>query len=369
MPTRADPASRTLPAYRSACGWALVPLAHCDDDPGVPRKNANEGPALARLQPTAAAQSMVCTHEQASAAGLSPGAIRRLVDSGRWRRLHRGVFQVVAEPPGIAARMWAAHLTLGPLSVAAGAAAGHHWGLLDGEHPAARPVRMLLEDSIRRTARGIEVRRVQDPLSRAHPSRRPPMLTLEHTVLDLVAIAPSDSDAVEVILRACRLRLTTPDRILRTLRTMLRMPRRGLIESVCADVRGGFTSPLEICFHRKVVVPHGLPRGRAQAPARAVESGTAYRDILYEEFGVIVELDGRLGHEEESAVFRDQYRDNAATLTGAATLRFGWIAVGGQPCPVAAQVSSLLHIRGWGGQPRRCGPGCAVMLGGLHPVA
>ncbi len=322
-----------------------------------------------RLQIAAEPQSMVCSYEQARAAGLSPGAIRRLVDSGRWRRLHKGVFQISAEPPGISARMWAAHLTLGPLSVAAGAAAGHHWGMLDGEHPSGRPVRMLLEDSIRRGAPGIEVRRVQDPLARAHPSRRPPVLTVEHAVLDLVAIASSDSEAVEVVLRSCRLRLTTPDRILRTMRTLLRVRRRRLIESVCADSRDGLTSPLEIRYHRNVVVPHGLPHGRGQAPARSRDSSTAYRDILYEEYGVIVELDGRLGHEAESEVFRDQGRDNAATLTGAATLRFGWMAVGGQPCPVAAQVAALLHLRGWPSRPRRCGPGCAVLPTGLRPVA
>lgn len=321
-----------------------------------------------RLRIAAETQSMVCTYEQARAAGLSPGAIRRRVDSGRWHRLHKGVFQIVPEPPGISARMWAAHLTLGPLSVAAGAAAGHYWGLLDGEHPPGRPVRMLLEDSIRRGASGIEVRRVQDPLSRAHPSRRPPLLTVEHAVLDLVAIASSDSDAVEVVLRSCRLRLTTPDRILRAMRTMLRVRRRRLIESVCADSRDGLTSPLEIRYLRDVVLPHGLPRGRGQAPARS-ESGTAYRDILYEGYGVIIELDGRLGHESESGVFRDQSRDNAATLTGAATLRFGWLAVGGQPCSVAAQVATLLRLRGWQNQPRRCGPGCAIRPAGLRPVA
>lgn len=335
----------------------------------MPRKNASEGAALTRLQRVAVPQSMVCTHQQARAAGLSPGAIRRLVDSGRWRRLHKGVFQVVAEPPGISARMWAAHLALGPLSVAAGAAAGHYWGLLDGQHPPDRPVRMLLEDSIRRSARGIEVRRVQDPLSRAHPSRQPPVLTVEHAVLDLVAVAWSDSEAVEIVLRSCRLRLTTPDRILRTMRTMLRVPRRRLIESVCADSMAGLTSPLEIRYHKDVVLPHGLPTGRGQAPARAVDSGTAYRDILYEEYGVIVELDGRLGHEAESEVFRDKDRDNAATLTGAATLRFGWMAVVGQPCGVAAQVATLLRLRGWLTDPRRCGPGCAILPTGLRPVA
>ena len=346
----------------------MVPSAPCDDDPGVPRKNAGEGSALALLQRAAEPQSLICTYQQASAAGLSPGAIRRLVDSGRWRRLHRGVFHIVAEPPGTTARMWAAHLALGPLSVVAGAAAGHYWGLLAGEHPADRPVRMLLEDSIRRNARGIDVRRVQDPLSRAHPSRQPPVLTVEHAVIDLAAVAPSDSEAIEVILRSCRLRLTTPDRILHAMHAMLRVRRRRLIESVCADVRGGLTSPLEIRYQRDVVLPHGLPRGWGQAPARSMDLATAYRDILYEAFGVIVELDGRLGHEGESEVFRDQDRDNAATLTGAATLRFGWIAVAGQPCAVAAQVASLLTIRGWPGRPRRCGPSCAVPTG-LRPVA
>jgi hypothetical protein len=347
----------------------LAPSAPCDDDPGVPRKNAGEASALALLQQAAEPQSMVCTYQQACAAGLSPGAIRRLVDAGRWHRLHRGVFLIVAGPPGITARMWAAHLALGPLSVVAGAAAGHYWGLLDGEHPSDMPVRMLLEDSIRRTAPGTEVRRVQDPLSRAHPSRQPPVLTVEHAVIDLASVACSDSGAVEVILRSCRLRLTTPDRILRASHAMLRVRRRRLIESVCADARAGFTSPLEIRYHRDVIVPHGLPRGTGQAPSRSVDSGTAYRDILYEEYGVIVELDGRLGHEAESAVFRDQHRDNAATLTGAATLRFGWMAVAGQPCPVAAQVAALLQIRGWPGHPRRCRPGCAVMTAGLRPAA
>jgi hypothetical protein len=312
------------------------------------------------LQDAVEGQAMVCTYQQACVAGLSPGAIRRLVDSGRWHRFHKGVFQIGPEPPGIVARIWAAHLTLGPLSVAGGAAAGHYWGLLDGEHASGRPIRMLLEDSIRRTARGIEVRRVQDPLARAHPSRRPPVLTIEHTVLDLAAIASSDSAAVEAVLRSCRLRLTTPERILRTMAGIPRVRRRKLIESVCADVTAGSTSPLEIRYVTKVVRPHGLPRGTGQAPAWTPESGTAYRDILHEEFGVIVELDGRLGHEAESEVFRDHARDNAATLTGAATLRFGWLGVIGQPCRIAAQVATLLHIRGWTGHPHPCGPGCAV---------
>jgi hypothetical protein len=61
---------------------------------------------------------------------------------------------------------------------------------------------------------------------------------------------------------------------------------------------------------------------------------------------------------EESAVFRDQYRDNAATLTGAATLRYGWLAIVGEPCEVALQVVVLLQGQGWTGSPRPCRPAC-----------
>ena len=324
----------------------------------MPRLDSNLPRALAALQQVTIEQAGVCTYPQAISAGLSPGAIRRLADAGEWHRLHRGIFDTTGAPPVLHARMWGAHLALGELSVVAGAAAGHSWGLLDGPWPADRSLRMLLCDSIRRRSPGLDVRRVWDPLSRAHPARRPPMLTVEHTVLDLAGLAATDADAIELVLRAHRLRLTTPERIEAVLEEVRRVRRRRLVHEACNDASLGLTSHLERRYRRDVERRHGLPVGALQV--REWAGGTVYRDVLYEAQGVIVELDGRLGHESERGVLRDQFRDNRAALTGRATLRYGWLAVAGHSCESAGQVAALLLTRGWADQPRRCGPTCEL---------
>ena len=72
-----------------------------------------------------------------------------------------------------------------------------------------------------------------------------------------------------------------------------------------------------------------------------------------------MELDGRLGHEGEGA-FRDRARDNVTTISGKASLRFGWADVDAQACEVAQDVAVLLWFRGWRGNLTRCGVGCRV---------
>ena len=200
------------------------------------------------------------------------------------------------------------------------------------------------------------------PADLAHPARIPPVLSVEHAVLGTVADARTDTAAVEAILRACRLRLTTPDRLLAAAAMRPRLRRRILLNQVCAEVRDGMTSELEKRYRNRIARPHGLPPARTQAPSQT-GSRRAYRDVLYEALGVIVELDGRLGHEQESEVLRDQERDNHATLTGQATLRFGWLAVVGAPCLVASQVGEMLRVRGWTGAIHPCGASCRA----VHP--
>lgn len=255
--------------------------------------------------------------------------------------------------------MWGAHLALGGSGVVAGAAAGLYWGLLAGTLAPDEPILMLVSTPVHRTPTGLRMRRVKEPHARAHPAREPAVLTIEHTVLDLVRCAPSEGRAVELVLRACRERLTTPERLRATMAGQPRVRRRRLIAQVCTEVAAGVTSPLERRYRSDVATAHGLPLGRAQVRASG-SGGAVYRDVVIEDHGVVIELDGRVGHDDGAATFRDQWRDNAATLTGLATLRFGWLAIVGNPCGAAGQVAGLLRIRGWRGQPRRCGPACTV---------
>ncbi|NHB84116.1 DUF559 domain-containing protein [Tessaracoccus sp. HDW20] len=78
-------------------------------------------------------------------------------------------------------------------------------------------------------------------------------------------------------------------------------------------------STLESHFLHQVLRSHQLPEGVRQI---SLSKGTR-SDVVLEEYRVVVELDGRRGHEGE-AKWRDAYRDNRHLLSGYVTLRFGW---------------------------------------------
>ena len=69
-------------------------------------------------------------------------------------------------------------------------------------------------------------------------------------------------------------------------------PDFGLLMEVLGDF-GGVESAAELRYDRDVVAAHGLPAGQRQAAGPASIS----RDVEHEEFGVIVEVNGRKGHE------------------------------------------------------------------------
>jgi hypothetical protein len=80
---------------------------------------------------------------------------------------------------------------------------------------------------------------------------------------------------------------------------------------------------------------------------------TQRRDGVYKEWGVVVELDGQLGHPGTGLV-KDMWRDNAAAARGEVTLRYGWTDVAGQPSLAAKQLAEVLTSRGWTGRLTRC---------------
>ena len=169
-------------------------------------------------------------------------------------------------------------------------------------------------------------------------------------MLDLCVTAAAE-DLVGWVTLAVERRRTTSKRLRRALQARDRHPRRELLEGLLADVAVGVRSPLELTYLRDVERAHGLSAlVSRQRPSR---DHKAVRDVWYVEFGVVVELDGRLGHTELGR-FRDMDRDNEASLDGLLTLRFGAGDLHGQPCCVAAKVARALHQRGWSGLPTRC---------------
>ena len=297
-------------------------------------------------------------------AGLSRHAIAARVETGRWQRLRRGVFATFSGPVPRAAQLWGAVLRVGGDAVLSHHTAAELWGLSDAPSASIhvtvpRPAGPLIIPGL------VLHYSARIPVAR-HPARLPPQTKLEETVLDLAGITTSAEDAVAWAIKACQRRLTTPDRMADALDERTRMRWRGDLADAIAVHRIGVHSPLELRYLRDVERRHGLLRGDRQVPV-ARGAARQYLDVRYTGYGVIVELDGVLGHSSENKN-RDARRDNANTLSGYQTLRYGWAAVAYHACETAIEVFTLLRRNGYPAALRPCGKACPVSALKLWPV-
>jgi hypothetical protein len=199
---------------------------------------------------------------------------------------------------------------------------------------------------------GLEVHRSRTfAPSDVHPALRPRRTTVERTVLDLLRYKKNADQAIGLIGDAIRLRATTADRLRHALSGQPRVRWRKVVLDAMPDLTGGAHSPLEL---RDAAIrrAHGLPQGTRQA--RRLGDGTEYLDVLIEEYGAHIELDGRLGHDRTRERWRDMRRDNRSELAGLRHLRYGWADLVDRPCAVAKEQATVLRQQGWPGVFRPC---------------
>lgn len=256
--------------------------------------------------------------------------------------------------------MWAALLHAGKGAVVGGASALWLCGVLDA---APATVTVCLPARRRMTpVPGVRFVRRRRLAGAAHPASSPPRLRVEEAVLDVADAAHRAEDVVDVVVRAVQRRVTTADRLRAALHSRSRHRWRRLLGLVLEDVVTGVRSALEREYLRTVERPHHLPPA-SYNPAEALpERGTRrrrYRDVRYDAWALIAELDGAEAHRAEDR-HHDRRRDNAVTVSGRSSLRFGWREVAADPCGVAQDVADALRVRGWGGRPVRCGPACTL---------
>jgi len=109
---------------------------------------------------------------------------------------------------------------------------------------------------------------------------------------------------------------------------------------------------------------HDLPRGERQV-RESTEQGTVYRDVRYRAFRVLVELDGRLGHEGFGERAADLTRDLLSAAGDQLTVRIGWHQSEFEPCATAAAIGTVLRNRGWTGTVKPCGVSCKAGVAAL----
>jgi very-short-patch-repair endonuclease len=301
-----------------------------------------------------ATQRGVISRGQALACGLTAATIRAHLGSGRWQTLFRGIYATFSGPVPRPTLLWAVILRAGNGAAFSHATAAELVGLIDR---ASRSIHVTVPAN-RRVTRipGVRLHVSERIHAATHPTRLPPQTRVEETVLDLAQAAARPADAVALIATACGRRLTTPARLRAVLDRRVRVRWRVDLSEACAAAESGCHSLLEARYLLGVERAHGLPVAVRQHRIRAA-SGATYDDVTYDEYGVVVELDGR-HHREPETSRRDIARDNRRAAAGMVVLRYDWTAISHRPCAVAAEVARVLRARGWTGTTVTC-PRCA----------
>jgi very-short-patch-repair endonuclease len=306
-------------------------------------------------------QDGVIARWQAKDLGATESQIRRRLRRREWAVAHPGVYVNHTGPLTWRQRAWAAVLVAWP------AALSHQSALRAADGPGRRQQDDTIHVSIDRTrslaARydGVRVHHAAGLDAKVNWKQSPPRVRIEDAVLDVATGAPSISDAIATIADAVQARRTTAERIRTALDGRARIDRRAFLAGVLDDVAAGTCSVLEHGYLDRVERAHGLPVAARQV--RDSARGPLYRDVVYEAQRLVVELDGRLFHDNAESRDADLDRDLDAAVDELFTVRLGWGQVFGRPCRTAERIAVLLQRRGWDGVPLPC-PGCASPAAG-----
>ncbi len=321
------------------------------------RKGVDADP-MERIDRLLIDQSGVVARRQLFEAGLRAHDVARAVRRRDLNPLLRGVYLHHTGPPTWHQRSWAAVLYAWP------AALTHGSSLRAAEGPGRRELDQSLIEVLVDSRRhlmgqpGLRIIRSRGFDQRVQWNAGPPRTRYEDATLDVAAESRDRTAIIAALSAACGGRRTTAARLLTCAEGRSRLPDREWITEVLADVASGTCSVLEHGYLHRVQRAHALPEGARQVSHRH-GSFSGYSDVEHDEYGLIVELDGRIWHSTAAARDADLDRDlSSAAVDDAQTLRLGYRQVFDQPCRTASQVGAVLARRGWSGPVRRC-PLCA----------
>ena len=313
----------------------------------------------ADLRDQARWQAGVITREQALRAGLSRNAIVSKLRHGRWLQVYRGVYATFTGPIGRDAELWAVVLYTGSGARLSHETAAELIHLRDRPSPLIH-VTIAAKRRVVAPA-GVAIHRsVSLETSWRFARGIPPHTFAEETVIDLVHAAANLDDVIGYVTGSFARNLTSEERLGREAAGRKRLRWRADLDEIIPKAAGGAHSVLEYRYDRDVEQAHGLPPASKQVRCTKPDGSRGRRDRYYEQYGLIIELDGRQYHPGERRHL-DQVRDNDATASGGSTLRYGWVDVTRKQCAAAAQVHAALAKRGYPGPLKPCSPACGAL--------
>jgi len=296
-------------------------------------------------------QSGVVTWRQAVSA-LSPGRVRHLVGSGRWRKVCHGILVNQTTPLTREQSAWVAVLAAGDGALLAGLAAARAGGLtgrwrreaFDVIIPAGR----LVSARVRRLGPGLPavvVHRTRHLPDEHRQRARPDRTSMARSVVDAAQWASTDDDAIGIVAAACQQGRVTATEIRRVLDGMPQARRRRVVMPALADIDGGAGALSEIDFVG-LCRRFGLPRPDLQERRVDAAGRVRYLDAYWRGYRLHAEVDGA-HHMDVRQWTADMRRQNDVWLAGDRILRFPAHLCRSRPGEVAATLRAALEAAGW----------------------
>lgn len=313
------------------------------DTPPVRHTSTLRRARRARAERIAADQAGAVSRRQLYAAGLTRAEVRANVRARRWQQVGRHVVVVHTGPLDDRTVFWAAALSGGPRARLDGASALVAAGLtgfdVDRHRVSvprgARTFRDALVD-VRQTRRW----RADDAFRGAGP----PRTRVEVGAVRGALWALSDRQAALLLTMAVQQGIVPADRIALELLHVKKAPRLTFVIDVVTDLVGGVRSLAELDFAGQCRT-RGLPEPSRQAVRRA-PNGRYYLDVLWEDWRVVVEIDG-IQHALAEEVVADALRHNDVTLEHLTVLRLPVLGLRVAADEFFAQIEMALADAGW----------------------
>jgi Transcriptional regulator, AbiEi antitoxin/Protein of unknown function (DUF559) len=270
---------------------------------------------------------------QVEALGLGPRGVQHRAESGRLRRIHRGVYAIGGAALPREGRHLAAVLACGPGAVLSHVSAAVHWGLLAYDAP--RP--QVTAPASRGGAPGIRLHRSRSLDARdttTHGGIR--VTTVARTLLDVAAVAPVNH-LEHALGQALRNQLYDQLAVDDVLHRHRGRPGTRALRTATGDDPAFTRSEMERRF-RALCRRAGLPRPLSNVVVADADNHPHEVDFFFPAHRLVVETDGWRDHGTRVAFERDRAKDAALVAAGYVVLRFTKRQIAEDPDTVADRV-------------------------------
>lgn len=289
------------------------------------------------VEEIAAGQGGVCSRRQLADAGVSRGRARAQVRARRWQRLWGDSVVVHTGPVSPEGRRWAAVFAGGDRAMLDGVSALLACGMTGWDEESLRV--SVPRGVARRMAPGLDVRPTRRWSAGHQVASGVPRTRPEVAAVHAALWARTDRQASLLLTMPVQQRLTTAERVGQALLTVRRDRRRQLLHDLVLDLLGGAHSLGELDVARECR-SRGLPEPSRQV-VRQGPDGRTYLDVVWEEWGVVVEVDG-IQHGWVQRAVGDALRHNDVALDGTVVLRLPVLGLRVAPDPFFDQIRRAL---------------------------